>query len=82
LILGQQLNYGLNPNSQSRGGTVRSRYWSYLVHRRGSQPDSLSVTDFQLVKQLISSGADPSLKVGDKMAGQITQEEFHTAYAA
>jgi hypothetical protein len=82
LILGQQLNYGLNPNSKFRGGTVRSRYWSDLVHRRGSRPDSLSVTDFQLVKQLISSGADPSLKVGDKMVGQIAQEEFHTAYAA
>jgi hypothetical protein len=26
LILGQQLNYGLNANSKSRGGTVRSRY--------------------------------------------------------
>jgi hypothetical protein len=52
------------------------------LHRRGSQPDSLSVTDFQLVKLLISSGADPNLTVGGKMVGQITQEEFHAAYAA
>jgi hypothetical protein len=64
LILGQQLNYGLNANSKPRGGTVRSRYWSDLLHRRGSQPDSLSVTDFQLVKLLISSGADPNFDSG------------------